>query len=137
MKNIATIWLLIILFSALMSVGCASISKDISHTKNLVIKRVGTQWTTISAVSVVQEGNKTKVRGEVRRRTHSRGPIGGHTDIKVVGPEGTILEEQSVKHHKKSIKARHADFVFELKTEPPMGSVIQITHHAPLSTGQF
>ena len=121
--------MLILLFSALMSVGCASISKDLSHTQSFEIKKVGTQWTTISAVSVIQEGNKTEVRGKVRRRVQTRGPIGGHTDIKIVGPKGTILEEQSVKHRRRSIKARHADFIFELKAEPPAGSVIQITHH--------
>lgn len=129
MKTNTITWLLILLFSTLMGTGCASNSKDISRTQSFGIEKVSTEWTTISAVSVVQEGNKTVIRGEVRRRMGSRGPIGGHTDIKVVGPKGTILEEQSTKHHKRSIKARHADFVFELKTEPPAGSVIRLIHH--------
>lgn len=129
MRKITTIWLLILLFSTLMSIGCASNSKDLTRTQSFDIKKVGTQWTTISDVSVVQEGNKKMVRGKVRRRMYSRVRIPGHIDVKVVGPSGAILEEQSVKHRKRSIKARHADFVFELKGEPPVGSVIHLIHH--------
>jgi hypothetical protein len=107
--------------------GCASTGKDLVRDNTVEIEKVPSQWAALRFVTVVQDGDKIELRGEVTRRPTGRGPIPGHIDLEVIGPDGIALETSTIDYHRGSVKSRYAIFHTTLKTAPP-GSTIRVTH---------
>lgn len=116
------------ILAALFITGCAATGKDLVRDNTVQIEKVSSRWATVRSVNVVQEDGEVRLRGEVVRWPVGRGPIPGHIDLEVIGPDGEIVEEAVVKYHRRSVKSRHATFYTPLKTVPPPESIIRVTH---------
>jgi len=123
-KIFTTITTLVIL---VLLAGCASTGKDLVRDNTVKIEKVPSQWAALRFINVVQDGDKIELRGEVTRRPIGRGPIPGHIDLKVIGPDGVTLEESMIDYHRRSVKSRYATFHTALKAAPP-GSTIRVMH---------
>lgn len=112
---------------ALFITGCATTGKDLVRDNTVQIEKVSSRWATVRSVNVVQEDGEVRMRGEVVRRPVGRGPIPGHIDLEVIGPDGITLEERMIDYHRGSVKSRYAKFHTVLKAAPP-GSTIRVMH---------
>lgn len=119
--------LLSILIIALVS-GCATVGKDLVRDNTVKIEKVSSRWAKVQFVRVVQEGDTVALRGEVRRWPTGRGPIPGHIDLEVIGPDGGVLEQATLNYQRRSVKSRYAGFHGTLDTIPPTGSTIRVIH---------
>jgi len=113
--------------SALLA-GCATYTDPVREG-NLSIERVSSQRADVGYVYVREESGKYRVRGTVKKRFSSRGPIPGHVHISLIDPAGEILSDTPVRYKRKSVKSRSADFHLQLASEPPTGSTLRVTHH--------
>ena len=113
--------------------GCATYTDPV-RKGSLSIERVSSQRADVGYVYVRDESGKYRVRGTVKKRFLSRGPIPGHVHITLIDPAGEILSDIPVRYMRKSVKSRSADFHLELASEPPTGSTLRVTHH-PTSHG--
>lgn len=108
--------------------GCATTGKDLVRDNTVQIEKVSSRWATVRFVNVVQEDGEVTLRGEVVHRPVGRGPIPGHIDLEVIGPDGEIVEEAVIEYHRRSVKSRYATFHTTLKSAPAVGSKIRMTH---------
>ena len=113
--------------------GCATYTDPVREG-GLSIERVSSQRAVVGYVYVRDESGKYRVRGTVKKRFLSRGPIPGHVHITLIDPDGEILSDTPVRYMRKSAKSRSADFHLELGPEPPTGSTLRVSHH-PASHG--
>jgi len=125
---IKTLAAIAILTTLTLTAGCATVGKDLVRDNTVKIETVSSKWATISSVSVIQEGDKVMLRGKVRRPLAGRGHIPGHIDLKVIGADGSVLEESSIVYHRRSLKSKSAIFHTTLKVTPPPGSTIRVIH---------
>jgi len=109
-------------------VGCVTTGSNLVHNGTVKIEKVSSAWGTIGFVNVIQEGEEVRLRGQVRRRPSGRGPIPGHIDLEVIGPEGNVLEKLVIDYDRPSPKSRYANFHAVLTATPPPGSTIRVTH---------
>lgn len=116
--------ILITLFIA----GCAATGRDLVRDNTVQIEKVSSRWATVRFVNVIQDDSEVTLRGEVVRRPVGRGPIPGHIDLEVIGPDGEIVKESVIEYHRRSVKARQATFYTTLKPAPAAGSTIRVTH---------
>jgi len=112
----------------ILAAGCATTGKDLVRENTVKLEKISSQWAALRAVNVVQDGDKIELRGEVTRRPIGRGPIPGHIDYEVIGPDGVTLEESMIDYHRRSGKSRYAKFHATLKTALPQGSIIRVVH---------
>ena len=109
--------------------GCAATGKDLVPDNTVQIEKVSSRWATVRSVNVVQKDGEVTLRGEVVRRPPvGRGPIPGHIDLEVSGPDGEMVEEAVIEYPRRSVKSRYATFHTTLKAAPAAGSTIRVTH---------
>lgn len=119
---------LLSLLTAVLLAGCAGAGKDLVRDNTVKIEKVSSRWAKVQFVRVVKEGDTVALRGQVRRWPTGRGPIPGHIDLEVIGPEGGVLEQATLNYHRSSVKSRYAEFHGTLDTIPPTGSTIRVIH---------
>lgn len=111
-----------------LAAGCAMTGKDLARDNTVKVEKIPSQWAALRVVNVVYDGDNVELRGEVTRRPIGRGPIPGHIDLEVIGPDGVILEESIIEYHRRNRNSRYAKFHTTLITALPPGSVIRVTH---------
>lgn len=119
---------LLTMLAVVLAAGCASAGKDLVRDGAIEVEKVASSQATITSVRVIQEGEEMLIRGQVQRRPIGRGPIPGHIDLEVIGPDGGVLELATLDHHRRSVRSRYAEFHGTLTTTPPAGSTIRVTH---------
>jgi len=124
-KTLVTI---VSLATLILAGGCASTGNDLVPENILKIEKVPSRWAALRAVSVVQDGDEITLRGKVTRRSTGRGPIPGHIDLEVIGPDERVVEKSVVDYHRRSVKSRYATFHATLNAAPPPGSTLRIIH---------
>ena len=107
--------------------GCASTGKDLVRDNTVKLEKIASQRAAWRLVRVVQDGDNIELRGEVTRRPVGRGPIPGHIDLEVIGPDGITREKAVIDYHRRSVKSRYAKFHTRLGAVPP-GSTVRVTH---------
>ena len=108
--------------------GCATQGRDLIASGTVKLEKVSSALGTIDPVTIIQEGEKVKLRGEVKRRPDGRGFIPGHIDLEVIDPEGHVLERCVIDYYP-GPKSTYANFHAILKATPPPGSTIRVIHN--------
>ncbi len=116
------------ILTTILVAGCAMTGRDLVRDNTVQIEKVSSGWATVRFVSVIQEDDEIELRGEVTRRLVGRGPIPGHIDFEVIGPDGIALEKAVIDYHRRSVKSRYSKFHTTLSAAPPVGSTIRVTH---------
>lgn len=120
-------WIYCVLIASLMT-GCAAYGKDLVDNNTVKVEKVSSRWAKVTRVMVNQDDAGIVVRGEVQRWPPMRGPIPGHLNLEIIGPDGQMLEENTVGYHRRSYKSRYATFSTKIGTPLPAGSTIRVTH---------
>ena len=81
-----------------------------------------------SRVGVYQNDAGLIIAGELHKRGHGRGPIPGHIDIEIIGPDDAILASKSIHYHRGSLKSRRSQFSVEIPIDLPVNSTVRIMH---------
>lgn len=125
---------LIILSSFVMS-GCATNQqKDFLNSNNVTVEKVDSKKARIGLVSVAESNGGVVIRGEIRRRSNSRGRIPGHMDIKILASDGQLVAESFVNYKRRSHRSRTAKFSLKLDSTPTSHYRIEVAHHYTLDT---
>ncbi len=82
----------------------------------------------ITRVRVEQDAGVIDIRGDVSNTLPQRGFIPGQVTLRLVGPDGETLAEDSTKPMRRNRQARSAHFYTRLPVAPPDGSTLVITH---------
>lgn len=82
----------------------------------------------ISGVQVRRKPGALSVSGDVSRIIPHRGLIYGEVEVRVVGPDGVVLAEDSTTPMRRNRQARSAHFFVRLPIDAPAGSTLQIVH---------
>lgn len=108
--------------------GCASAGKNLVRDGVVEVEKVSSRQATMRFVQVVREDSEVVVRGQIQRWPVGRGPIPGHIDLQLIGPDGGSLERARIDDHRRSVKSRYAEFHVMLKTMPSAGSTPKVIH---------
>jgi hypothetical protein len=108
--------------------GCAMQGRDLIGSGTVRLEKVSSALGTIGPITVIQQGEKVTLMGEVKRRPDGRGFIPGHIDLEVISPEGHVLERCMIDYYP-GPKSTYANFRAVLKATPPPGSTIRVIHN--------
>jgi len=118
-----------------MVTGCTTTGKDLVRDDIVNIEQVSSTYATVTRTSVVQEGPDVVISGEVQRRASVWNLLSGHVNVEIVGPDGQVLKKTSVRYypssfdyHRLRLTSGYATFSTRIKTTPPVGSSIRVTH---------
>jgi hypothetical protein len=68
------------------------------------------------------------ISDDVSRVIRSRGFVPGQVEVRLVGPDGTLLAEDSTAPMRRNRQARSAHFFVRLPVQAPAGSTVEIVH---------
>jgi hypothetical protein len=135
LMNIATYISTLILLSSI-SVSSYAMShkvakpamKDLAKTE---IYSINSKAANLSNISIIKRKNGYAISGNVHINIMQRRvlKIPGSVSIELKNSKGKILETSNARLHRKYGKSKTAHFDGVLKTTPPTGSTIIITHH--------
>lgn len=103
--------------------GCATYTDPVRES-SLSIERVSSQRADVGYVYLRDESGKYWVRGTVKKRFLSRGPIPGHVHITLISPAGEILSDIPVRYMRKSVKSRSASLEKYMESAEPMPFIV-------------
>ena len=115
------------------AMGCASLAPDLVSRGAVTVdhnpSRYSAHW---SHVSVRRTESGTAISGEIHKRSLRRGKLGGHVDIEVVSPDGTIFTKMTTPYGYGSSTGhvQHAGFSAVLPVQVPEGSTVRLIHHS-------
>ncbi|MEW5757493.1 MAG: hypothetical protein AB1810_14450 [Pseudomonadota bacterium] len=112
----------------LLTTTACSTTKLVKDERGINIDRVDSKAAVVSRAYLTQTGDQLTVRGEVKRRYLSRGPIPGHLHITLIDPQGQTVKEADIRYMRRSAHSSTATFSAKLPTELQPGSLIKITH---------
>jgi hypothetical protein len=110
--------------------GCAASGTSLLSQEQIAVERIDSRSGRIGYVWASRTDTGIRVHGSIRRFPPLRGPIPGHIDLSVVSPGGAIIEQRLVDYRRRSVKAREAQFSFEIVTALPPGTTLRLSHHA-------
>ena len=99
-----------------------------SSDAELRIEEATSSRFSISGVQVRRKPGALSVSGDVSRIIPHRGLISGEVEVRVVGPDGVVLAEDSTTPMRRNRQARSAHFFVRLPIDAPAGSTLQIVH---------
>jgi hypothetical protein len=99
-----------------------------SSGSELGIEEVTSDRFIIERVRVRRGANALSVSGDVSRVIRRRGFIPGQVEVRLVGPDGALLAEDSATPMRRNRQARSAHFFVHLPSDAPAGSTLQIIH---------
>lgn len=114
--------------SSLLASACAVLPKDTGREAEISIEALSSRYGVLRFIRVTRDESAAVVRGEVHRRWGMRGPIPGHIDIRIIGPEGVVLESATAGYHRRSVKSTSASFHVALNAMPPAGATVRVVH---------
>ena len=94
------------------------------------VHSVDSSRATLSSTSVIKRKNGYSVTGDVRIKTMQRRilRLPGSITIELRNAKGEVLESIKARYHRKYGASKAAHFDGTLKTAPPDGSTIVVTH---------
>jgi hypothetical protein len=117
----------------LSSAACASTpvagsDAELRHEDRLRIEKAAASRFEIERVRVRRGSDALGVSGDVSRVIRSRGFIPGQVEVRLLGPDGTVLAEDNATPMRRNRQARSAHFFVRLPVQAPPGSTLQIVH---------
>lgn len=136
MKILNKILYSLIALTILIITGCGTNQqKYFLSSNNITVERVESKRSRIGMVYVTEANEGIEIRGEIRRRSNSRGPIPGHMDIELIRYDGQSISKSYAKYSRRNHKAKTAKFKLKLDAAPKENYIIRVAHHYPMSSG--
>lgn len=95
---------------------------------DLAVQTSATSHFEITRVRVQQDADAMSISGDIANQLPLRGMIPGRVEVRVIGPDGTILATDSTDPVRRSRQARSAHFYIRLPVAAPAGSRLEIAH---------
>jgi hypothetical protein len=88
---------------------------------------------TVMRVSIYRDPKGITVSGDVVRRYISVSPLRGHVDVELIGPDGGVLYEDTLRLRTKRVTVTRrvikGEFSARWYFELPVGSIVRFSHH--------
>ena len=113
--------------------GCATGS--VAKQAQISIERVDSSSVNITHAYLIKTEEGLSLRGELKRKLHSHGPVPGHVHVEVVSRNGEIIKAVDLDLSRKASSDHIAKFQTTLPNEAA-GNIVRIFHHDALSHKQ-
>jgi len=114
-------------------VGCASSGVDLEAVGHVTLLRENSERVKIASAHATQRENGVRIGGTVKRTYPGFGGTYGHVDIKMVGPDGTVLARADAQYYPRFIRRRGpktSSFSRTVPVELPANTTVYLRPHA-------
>ena len=117
-----------VLSGALLAAGCsgAMALKDVSHVQ---IEKKDSISARVRDVKIMENSNGAYISVDLIRSSLSRGPIGGHIHVEVLGRDGTVLQDSESYDVFPSNSQQFSTFNSDIETLIENISILRVSHH--------
>lgn len=108
--------------------GCSTYA-SLAKEEDVKVERVNSGSANITRAHLQATETTLVLRGELKRRIPSRGPIPGHLHIELIGPDGEVFKEANIGYKRKNTKSRFAKFYLPIPSDLTKISALRVIHH--------
>jgi hypothetical protein len=130
---------MIIMVAGVLTIGCATGRVNLVENGTVSVEKTGSGNFYISRAYAHQDQDQLVVSGRVKSRLPYN-TAGGHVDVAVAGPDGSIIARASARLILKNARrraTRESAFTSRIPVTAPRGSTVHVTYHAPSAVNTF
>lgn len=113
--------------------GCSAQRINMIEQGDVSTQIIETHPITVKRVSIYRDPKGITLSGDVIRRNRSLSPLSGHVDVELIGSDGEVLYEDTLRLRMRRVTVTRrvikGEFTTHWNFDLPVGSIVRLSHH--------